>query len=100
MAVVVAVEVAAAMVAIPMVVMLATAAIAFPVSLEEALAVMMRPHPMRAGIRRTGPVAIMPFVTVCDRIPIALYPDEVGAAMMWNGVNQARGWRRPDFDPY
>ena len=100
MAVVVAVEVAAAMVTIPMVVMLAAATIAFPVSLEEALAVVMRPHPLRTGIRRTGPVAIMPSVMVSDRIPVALNPGEVGTGMVWNGVNDARRWRRPDSDPY
>ena len=78
MAIVIAVEVAAAMVAIPMVVMLMTAAFAFPVSWEEPLSVVMRPHPMRADIRGPGPVASMPFVMVSHRIPIALDPGEVG----------------------
>ena len=100
MAVVIAVEVAAAMVAIPIVVVPAAAAIAFPVSLEEALSVVMRPHPMRSGIRRTGPVASMPFVMVSHWIPIALYPDEVGTGTAGHGVNHTWGWRRPNSDPY
>jgi hypothetical protein len=96
----IAVEVAAAIVVIRVVVMLSASTITFPVSLEEALAVVMRPHPMRTSIRRTGPVAIMPFVMVPDRIPIALNPGEAGSGMVWNCVDHARGWRRSDSDPY
>ena len=99
MMVVIAIEVAAAMVAIPMVVVPAAAAIAFPVSWEEPLSVVVRSHPMRAGIRRTAPVASMPFVMVSHRIPIALDPGEVGTGTAWHGVTHA--WRRrPNSDPY
>jgi hypothetical protein len=100
MSVVLAVEVATMMIAIPMVVMLATAAIGLPVSLEEALSVVMRSYPMGASIRRTRPVARMPFVMVPDWIPISLYPHEVGIRTRRHGVSHARGWRWPDSDAY
>jgi hypothetical protein len=80
--------------------MLMTAAIAFPVSWEEALSVVMRSHPKRAAIRRTSPVASMPFVMVSHRIPIALDPGEVGTGTAWHGVTHAWRRRRPNSDPY
>jgi hypothetical protein len=92
----IAVEVAA-IVAIPMVVMLAASAITLPVSLEEVLAVVMRPHPMRTGIRRTGPIAIMPSPAVSHGIPVAIHPQEVMRGRRGTKSQHAGRRRRADL---
>src|SRR5579871_1742918 len=60
--------------AIPGVVVLHSAPVAFPISAEEPLAVMMRAHPPGARVRRTRPVARMPDPPAIYRIPVAVYP--------------------------
>ena len=61
-------------IAIPMMIVIAAAVIAVPVTVVEPFAVVPRLHPTRAPIGRTCPVSFMPAVTASRRIPVALHP--------------------------
>src|SRR5262245_37578459 len=79
--------------------MLVVSALAFPVAFVEPLAVVSRSGPASALVRRTRPVAVMPFVVVPDWIPISVDPHK---AWPWRrgrwSVHNARRRRRPDGD--
>src|SRR5581483_7639052 len=66
-------------VAVPAMIVLVMAVRAIPVPSEIARAVMMRPNPDRALVRRAAPIAFMPPIMAFHRIPVALYPDKPGA---------------------
>src|SRR5262249_56379808 len=54
-------------------------------------------HPVRAGVRRTGPITIVPTVVMSLRIPVALNPDEL-RTRSWSHVVRGRRWRRLNHD--
>src|SRR5450432_1289013 len=97
MAIMVAVEIAVAPVAVPLVIVGPAAVIAFPVAFDEALAIVARDHPDGAGVRWSSPVTVMPFVTVSNRIPVAVHPDESRAGS--SGPDPNHPWRRRRADP-
>jgi len=81
---------------VPVMVMLPPAAISVPVTGKVSFTIMMRSYPVSTDIRRTRPIALVPFVMTSHRIPIALDPDEVGARTHRHG-NHSR--RRRSSDP-
>src|SRR5258708_40109585 len=58
------------------------AAIAIPVAFKVTLSVVMRFHPMGAGVHRTGPVSFVPLIAGAHRIPVAPYPRIAGAGTL------------------
>jgi hypothetical protein len=99
MVVVIAPAVAVAIPAVvPTVVMIETAVVSVPVADVILAAFVSRPNPARSCIRRTRPIAIMPFIVVSDRIPIAVDPNEIGARGARNDTHDARRRRRADTD--
>jgi len=79
---------------VPMMVVLDAAMIAIPIANEIALPIMMWWHPMSADVRRTRPIAFVPFVVISDGIPVALNPHEVRSGAGWHDSNNARRRRR------
>jgi hypothetical protein len=90
------VAIIAVTVVVPMMIVGTPAVIAFPVAFKKALSIVVRRHPIRAGIWRTGPITVMPFVMPSDRIPVALDPHKTGAGDWWPNTNDAWGRRRPN----
>ena len=82
--------------AVPTMVVVDSAAIAFPVACEVALSVMMRLHPACTRVHRTGPVSVMPSIVVAVRIPVASYPQIISAGAWGMNSQYAYRWRRPD----
>lgn len=80
--------------AIPAVVVLEAPARRIPVPGKIPLAVMMRPNPNGAFEGRTGPITLVPPVTVSNRIPITLYPHETGTWSVRLDEHHGRRWRR------
>jgi hypothetical protein len=66
-------------VAVPAVIMSYPAAISLPVTLKELVSIVMRCHPASPKVRWSSPITFMPPVTPSHRIPITIYPDELGA---------------------
>jgi hypothetical protein len=83
---------------VPAVIVFHPAVFTFPIAVVEPLAVMMRPDPASAFIWRPAPVALMPFIVVSHRIPIALDPYEFGTRGWRQNVNDARWWGRANLD--
>ena len=69
--------IAAIMILVPTMVVGETAAVTFPVTVEEAFAVVMRRYPHRPCIRRTSPITFMPAVVSAYWIPISGDPDKL-----------------------
>lgn len=63
-------------VSIPMVIVDQPPAIAFPITLVEAPAIVMGHHPHGTGIWWSGPISVVPLPMMTHRIPIALHPDK------------------------
>ena len=85
-----ATEVAVAVV-VPRVIMLNTAVGTVPIALVKHPAVMVRTNPDRSGVRRTGPVAVVPNVPAIYRVPISSHP---GVARTRTGGNSDNTRRR------
>jgi hypothetical protein len=64
----------AAAVAVPAVIVFASAAISVPIAIKIALTIMARGHPPPARISRPGPVSVMPLIVVSNWIPVAVHP--------------------------
>src|SRR5689334_7432870 len=62
---------------VPAMIVLEAPALAFPIPREEPRAVMMRPNPDGALVRRTSPIPFVPVVAPFHRIPVALHPNEI-----------------------
>jgi hypothetical protein len=81
-------------IAIPPVVMLNPATIAFPIAVIELLPVMTRPHPTRSFVRGKAPIALMPPIVALYGVPIAVDP-----YVAWTGAGGShanfprRRWR-------
>src|SRR5436309_668618 len=73
--------------------------IAVPVALKELLTVITRFHPTCAGERRAGPVSVVPFVSVANGIPVAVYPGISGSGTAGLNANHTRTWRRSHSNP-
>jgi len=84
--------------AIPVVVVFDAAVVPFPIAFEEPLSVVMRAYPSSALVGRPSPIASMPRIAPVYRIPIAFYPDEVGAWAFWTDSHDARRRRGTDSD--
>src|ERR1700693_5080830 len=83
-------------VVIPMVVVLAAAALAIPIAFKKALSVMMGRHPMRRCIGRTAPISVVPSIAVSGDIPVAIDPKIIGTGAGGNDSDHTRRWRRSD----
>ena len=81
-----------ASVAVPAVIMFKPAVFSLPVTVEESLSVVTRPHPASPWVRRPSPITFMPAIMPSDRIPIALDPLIVGAGLGRHAV-RTRRWR-------
>jgi hypothetical protein len=84
--------------AIPVVVVFDAAVVPFPIAFEEPLSVVMRAYPSSALVGRPSPIASMPCIVPVYRIPVAFYPDEVGAWAVWADSHDARRRRGTDSD--
>jgi len=85
------------MAVVPAMVMCDVAVRAFPVPREILPVGVIRRDPIRAGVGRTCPVAIMPEVVPSLRILISLDPDVVRSRLRGN-VIRTWWWRRPDMN--
>jgi len=85
------------MVAVPVMVVFAPAAIAFPVPRKEALSVVVGHNPTRAEIGRTSPVSGMPLIMASNGIPVSLNPYEFGAWSSRDYPNHTRRRWRSDL---
>ena len=83
-------------VTVPTVVVGDSAAIAIPVAFIEKRSIMSRSHPVCAGVRRTGPVSVVPPVMVAHRVPIATYEGIAGAGTSRHNPNYTGPRRRAD----
>jgi len=83
-------------VVVPMMIVGTPAVITFPIAFKEALSIVVRRHPVCAGIWWTGPITVMPFVMLPHGIPVALHPKKTGARGWWPDTNDAWGRRRPN----
>ena len=83
---------------VPAMIMLDAAMIAVPVAGEIFVTVMMRNDPVRAHVRRSSPIAVMPPVMPTHGIPIAFHPDIIRARPRRLHVNYARARRWSDSD--
>jgi hypothetical protein len=88
----------AAMLAIPMMIVLVAAAVAVPVATVVTLAIMARGYPASSLIMRASIVSVMPSVTARNRVPIAVHPDNIGARAHGPNANESRTWRRANPD--
>src|SRR5215471_3846842 len=68
----------AVVVVIPVMVVFEPPMRAVPVASVEMAAFVAGPDPVRAGVRRTGPISPVPDVTAIDGIPVAANPNELG----------------------
>jgi hypothetical protein len=59
---------------VPMMIVFDSTVLSVPVAHEVMAAIVVRWHPMRSLVWRASPIALMPFVVVANRIPIAFYP--------------------------
>jgi hypothetical protein len=94
----VAVVVAFVVVAVPFVVVGDLTVFAFPVALVVHAAFMARRDPACAGVGRTSPVAVVPFVATAYRVPVADDPDITGTGTGRLNADDAGSRRRADSD--
>src|SRR5215470_3414828 len=83
--------------AIPAVIVIVPAACARPVAADVHATSVVRRHPIRAGVRRSRPVPVMPGIMPSLRIPIAFDPHELRTGARRDPVD-ARGRRCLDID--
>jgi hypothetical protein len=95
---VIATVVAVAPVAIPPMIVFYVPSISFPVTLKKLLTIMVRCNPTSSLIRRSSPIAFMPFVMPSRRVPIAVYPQKLRPWPSWQNSNHTGLWRRSDPD--
>ena len=98
MAIVVAVIAVA--ITVPMMIVLAAAVFAIPITGVKSFPVMTRSYPARALVRRTGPIALMPPIAIADGVPVAVHPDKAGAGERRPNSDhpRRRRWTDPDSD--
>jgi len=81
---------------VPAMVVLTPAAIAFPVTVIESLAVVTGTNPMSTAIWWPRPISVMPLVMVPDGVPVAIYPKELRTRGDRPNPNRSGGRRRAD----
>jgi len=86
-------------VVVPNVIMFKPAVFSLPVTVEESLSVVTRPHPASPWVRRPSPITFMPAIMPSDWIPVTLDPQELGSGGRRQNSNHAGRRRRPDGDP-
>ena len=91
------VTVAAVMIAVPTVVVGKVAALAVPIAIEPAAALIAGSDPDSAAIGGAGPIAGVPAPAVASGIPIAVHPDEIRSGRQRAGVD-ARRRRRSNLN--
>jgi hypothetical protein len=79
--------------AVPVMVVLAAAAITLPIPTIEALSVVAWTNPACAGIWRTSPVSGVPPVVASNWIPVSIHPHEFRGWTWRENPNHPR-WRR------
>ena len=99
-AIVVMVPVTLASITVPLVFMMDTAVVAFPVALEPLASFVPRSDPMRSHVWRASPVSLVPDVAVVHRIPITVHPDIVRTWRDGSHPNHSWRRRRADLDTY
>ena len=83
---------------IPMMVVFNSAVLPGPVAGKVSLATIVRVNPIGSYIGGASPVAVMPFVMVFHRIPVAFHPYEIRPRLWWLNIHDT-GWRwRSDLD--
>jgi hypothetical protein len=75
-----------------------SATVAFPISLEELLSIVVGPHPSGARIRWSSPISFVPLVASAHRIPITINPNVVGAWTYRPNPHDPGSRRRPYSD--
>jgi hypothetical protein len=95
---VIATVVAVAPVAIPPMIVFYVPSISFPVTLKKLLTIMVRRNPTSSLIRRSSPIAFVPFVMPSRGIPITAYPHELRPWPCWENSNHPGLWRRSNPD--
>src|SRR5580765_8404040 len=79
---------------VPAVIVMDVASGAFPVTGVVLVALVVRRHPIRIGIRGVRPVAVVPpILTVRARVPIPLDPLVIGPGLRRDAVRARRRWR-------
>ena len=91
-----AVVVAAVVVVIPLMIVNHTATRSFPIAIKPTLAVVMRGHPNRAFIRRTGPITVVPAIPTPNHVPVTINPGIARAGSDRSDANHARRRRGSD----
>lgn len=92
------VSVIAIVIAVPMMIVFAAAALAIPIASEELRPIVVGGDPSGPSIWRPRPITVMPAVVSPDRIPIAVHPKIFGTGSRRKNPNHARWWRRTDCD--
>ena len=80
------------MIMIPMVVVFNSTALPAPVTRKVPLAIIVRVNPIGTYIGRPSPVAVMPFVMVSRRIPVAFDPHKIRPRLCRLNIHDT-GWR-------
>jgi hypothetical protein len=83
---------------IPMVVMLPAAGAAVPEPAKVTSALVVRRDPPCGRISRASPISRVPLVMVSSRIPVALYPNEIGTGSRRQDAHHTRGRRGANLD--
>jgi hypothetical protein len=88
----IAIMVAAVMIVIPVVPVLESSVIAFPIAVVIPSALVAGTNPTCTCIWRTGPVSRMPPVVSAYGIPIAVNPHKFRPRTWWKNTNNAWRW--------
>jgi len=83
-------------IAVPAMIVIEPAAVAFPIALEELSALIARSAPMGAGVGGTGPISVMPTIPPSHWIPIAIDPEIIGSGGSRTGMDDPRCGRWPN----
>jgi hypothetical protein len=79
--------------AVRMVIVVHPTVVSIPVTSKELLSVMMRLYPTSALVWGTAPITGMPSILPSRRVPIAVYPNEIGSwSLRLNSNHAGSGW--------
>src|SRR5262249_14815948 len=84
-------------VVIPVMVVFEPAMRTVPVAAAKATAFMARSDPVRAGVRRTSPVALVPNIAAVCGVPVTINPDELRSRANRYDI-MPRRWGRPNLN--
>jgi len=88
----------AVVIAIPVVVVIETAVVAIPISGVVAAAFMARADPARAAVGRSGPIAVVPAISMAVGIPVAVDPEKLRAGLNGTYADDPRRRRCSEFN--